>query len=207
MELPRLPFASAIDRLQPRERLLVGILGGVLLAFFVFIALHLVSSSLDDIQEENEGHSEVLREIGRNRATFRETERQMRDVERRYATKAPPLQSFLEEKATSRGIEIRDAQDRPDVQHGKKFVERSVQIRLNKVDIRSFVDLMEDVSTSRHPMAVTKLRVRKRLAEPNAFDVEMTVSAFDRVGAPIATPGRPGRLQRTERTEKKEPGS
>lgn len=203
MALPALPFAAAIDRLQPRERLLLGVLGGVLVGFLVFLLLHLVSSSLDDIQTKNQENAEVLREIGRNRATFRETERQMRDVERRYATKAPPLQSFLEEKATSRGIEIRDAQDRPEVQHGKKFVERSVQIRLNKVDIRSFVDLMEDVSTSRHPMAVTKLRVRKRLAEPNSFDVEMTVSAFDRVGAPTTAPGRPG----APRTQRREPGS
>lgn len=187
-----LPFAAAIERLQPRERLLLGVMGVVLGLFLAFLVLYGVSSSLDGIQEENEAHAEILREIARNRGEFRESERALRDLDRRYATKAPALQSFLEEKATKRGLEIRDAQDKPEVQHGKEFVERSVQIRLNKVEIRSFVQLMEDIAASRHPMAVSKLRVRRRLAESNSFDVDMTVSAFDRVGGPTKTT-RPAR--------------
>ncbi len=192
-----MPFAAAFDRLSPRERVLVGALGGVLAAFLAFLVVFLVSGNLDGIQKENEEHAEVLREIARNRAAFRESLQAQAELERRYATKAPPLQSFLEEKATKRSLEIRDAQDKPEVQHGTDFVERSVQIRLNKVEIRSFVQLMEDVSTNRHPLAISKLRVRRRLAEPNSFDLDMTVSAYDRVGAPTPSktkrPARRGR--------------
>lgn len=190
-----IPFAGAVERLNPRERLLLGLMGLVVALFLLFLVQHGVSSGLDDLQTENEDNADVLREIARNRARFRESERRRRDLDRRYATKAPALQGFLEEKATSRGVEIRDAQDRPEVAHGKQFVERSVQIRLNKVEIRPFVQLMEDVTTSRHPMAITKLRVRRRIAEPNSFDVDMTVSAFDRIGGPSPSKARarPGR--------------
>jgi general secretion pathway protein M len=42
------------------------------------------------------------------------------------------------------------------------------------------VRLMEKIETSGHPVAISSLDIRKRASEPDSFDVDMVVSAFDR---------------------------
>jgi general secretion pathway protein M len=51
---------------------------------------------------------------------------------------------------------------------------------LRKVGMLKLVKLMERIETSGHPVMLSSLNIRKRAVEPDSFDVEMVVSAFDR---------------------------
>lgn len=191
--------ASFWSRTSPRERLMLGGLAFAIAVFALFLAVSAVASSLSEIEEENFDNAESLRFIQRNAEKLREAQRDAVARERRFARKAPALQGWLEGIATKRSLEIPEAQDKPEVNIGKNFTERSVEIRLRKIGLRPLTEFMVDVENSPYPVAVTKLHVRRRVGESDQFDVEMTVSAYDwlqagkatkatRPGAPRATP-------------------
>ena len=66
----------------------------------------------------------------------------------RDARKAPQLAGFLAQMADQSGIDIPESQDRPTVPHGKKFDERSTQIRLRQVGMLKLATFMEKIEQS-----------------------------------------------------------
>jgi len=184
-------IANFWARTSPRERLMLGGLGGTVVAFVLFVILTSVSSSLSDIEDQNLENAESLRFIQRNADKLRQAQRDESARERRFSRKAPALQGWLEGIATKRSLEIPEAQDRPEVNLGKNFTERAVEIRLRKIGLRPLTEFMVDVENSPYPVAVTKLHVRRRVGESDQFDVEMTVSAYDwsEAGKALKRPG------------------
>jgi general secretion pathway protein M len=77
-------------------------------------------------------------------------------------------------------VEIPESQDRQPVPHGKRFTERSTKITLRRVGMFKLVKLLERLETSGHPVALASLNIHKRGSEPDSFDVDMVVSAYDR---------------------------
>lgn len=172
-------IAGFWSRTSPRERLLLGGLVIAVVVFILFVAISQVSASLSELEDQNFENAEALRFIERNADKLRESQRDEAARERRFSRKAPALQGWLEGIATKRSLEIPEAQDKPEVNLGKNFTERSVEIRLRKIGLRPLTEFMVDVENSPYPVAVTKLHVRRRVGESDQFDVEMTVSAYD----------------------------
>jgi hypothetical protein len=101
----------------------------------------------------------------------------------RYSSPAPPLAAFLAGLASQAGIEIPESQDRQAIPHGKKYTERSTKMSLHKVGMLKLAKFMESIEQSGNPIRISVLNIRKRGPEPDMYDVDMTVSAFDRVAA------------------------
>jgi len=139
-----------------------------------------VSALLASKRSDNEALRQVIESIQAARAGVSARDRDKEKVVKRYANAAPPLAGLLEKLATAEKIEIPESQDRPVVPHGKRFEERSTKIVLHKVGMLALVKFLEKFAQSGHPVAVTKLNVRKRATEPDSYDVELIVSAFDR---------------------------
>ena len=110
-------------------------------------------------------------------------------LEQRYKKPAPQLQAFLAKLASDVGVEIPESQDRQLVPRGKRFDERSTKITLRKVGMLKLVKFLEKIEQSGHPVKVSQLDIRKRSEAPDAYDVDMIVSAFDRKALPEAKPG------------------
>ena len=78
--------------------------------------------------------------------------------------------------------------------HGKQYVERNTVIHLKKSGMAPIAKFLEAIEKSGYPVAVTRLNIRKRAGEPDSYDVEVGVSAFDRTrdraapAAPRRTP-------------------
>jgi len=185
-------IANFWSRTSPRERLMLGGLGVAVAVFVLFVAINQVSGSLSELEEHNFENAEALRFIQRNADKLRDAQRDEAARERRFARKAPALQGWLEGIATKRSLEIPEAQDKPEVNLGKNFTERAVEIRLRKIGLRPLTEFMVDIENSPYPVAVTKLHVRRRVGESDQFDVEMTVSAYDWLLAGKGTKARPG---------------
>jgi hypothetical protein len=98
----------------------------------------------------------------------------------RYATPAPPLAAFLAGLASEVGIEIPESQDRQAIPHGKRYTERSTKMSLHKVGMLKLAKFMERIEQSGNPIRISSLNIRKRGPEPDMYDVDMTISAFDR---------------------------
>jgi general secretion pathway protein M len=167
-------------RLEPRERRLLGIMGG-LFGFMAFLAIPIgIAATVHGQASENNALRKAITDIEDAREAVGKAQAARDAVTQRYAMPAPPLASFLSKIASEAQVEIPESQDRQAVPHGKRYSERSTKIVLRKVGMLKLIRLMEGVEKSGHPVSLSSLNIRKRSTEPDSFDVDMVVSAFDR---------------------------
>ena len=173
-------IAERLSRLEPRERRLLGILSGVLGAI-AFLAVPIaIAASVHSQASANEALREAISNIDDARERVEKAQATRDAVTARYAIPAPPLAAFLSKIAGDAQVEIPESQDRQAVPHGKRYDERSTKIVLRKVGMLKLVHLMEGLEKSGHPVSLSSLNIRKRAVEPDSYDVDMVVSAFDR---------------------------
>jgi general secretion pathway protein M len=177
-----------LDRLNlnPRERRLVGFM----LAFLGVVVVLGIPLGLESLvlsrKADNEELRTALAAVQSARTDVKEKQARKSSIAQRYANRAEPLAGFLERYARKEKLEITDSQDRPEQPHGKKYSERSTQIHLKKSGMYPIAKFLEDIEKSNLPVAVTRLSIRKRSGEPDSYDVEVAVSAFDRNATPAA---------------------
>ncbi|WP_437724523.1 type II secretion system protein GspM [Sorangium sp. So ce861] len=173
-----------LDKLEPRERrlltILVGFLG-VLVFLLVPIGLASVASGR---RADNQEIRELLQQIYEASGKVSERKAQKDALLARYARPAPALAGFIEDAAKQQGLTAAESQDRPDVPHGKKYTERVTVVKMHRIGMLGLAKMLERIETSGHPVAVTKLNIKPRAGEPDSYEVELGVSAFDRKGDP-----------------------
>ncbi len=181
-------MANVLDKLSPRERKLALTLAGVV-AFLLLIAVPAVLESLVfSRRSESDNLRAALGAVQAARAQVRERQSKKDSIALRYGKKAPVLAGYLEQTARAQKLEVTDSVDRPEVPHGKRYTERATVIHLKKSGMYSIAKFIEALERSGYPVAATRLSVRKRSGEPDSYDVEIGVSAFDRVDAVSAPP-------------------
>jgi general secretion pathway protein M len=191
-------LADRLSRLEPRERRLLGILGGILGAM-AFLAVPIaIAASVHGQANENEALRSAITSIEDAREHVEKVQAARDAVAARYASVAPPLAAFLSKIAGDAQVEIPESQDRQAVPHGKRYTERSTKIVLRKVGMLKLVHLMEGLEKSGHPVSISSLNIRKRAVEPDSYDVDMVVSAFDRKAPePKKAEGKPAASSET----------
>lgn len=205
--------AAALDVLRgafagvsPRERRMLAILGVVLAVLALAGVYFFVSSALDDLEAERADTVEALRTLRNERARIRQRQQRRERLAARYATKAPPLTSYVEEAARAANVTVAEATDRtaPPVE-GRRFQRRAVAIRLRRVDLQSLVNFMDRIDSAPFPVAITSVRIRKRFGESNSYDVDdMVIATWDRL-EPVSARGRGGsRDGGTRRTQERD---
>ena len=177
-------IADRIARLDPREQRL---LNGGLVALSVVIVL-LVPISLTAIVHGRRADNQALRDaaigISDNVDEIQRAQVEKAATVERYSKPAPPLAPFLAGLATDGGVEIPESQDRQAIPHGKKYMERSTRFSLHKVGMLKLSKFMEKIEQSGNPITISSLNLTKRGPEPDQYDAEIVVSAFDRSSAP-----------------------
>lgn len=177
--------------LNPREQRLAsfGAMAlGVLLILAIPVGLWLSVSARG---AENEELREALAAVNGARAKIEERKAKRAEIVQRYAQKAPPLSGFLGQNATANGLQVHEATDRPDVLHGKRYTERVTVVKFQKSGLAHIAKFLEALQKSGFPVSVTRLNLRKRAGEPDSFDAEVGVSAYDR-NEPAPAPKEPG---------------
>lgn len=177
-------IADRFSGLGAREQRLVNA-ALLIVAVLVVIVLPIGLSALVHAKR---GDNLALREAGDSIVDSREQIDKVK-LERaatlaRYASPAPPLAAFLAGLASEAGVEIPESQDRQAVPHGKKYTERSTKLALHKVGMLKLAKFMEHIEQVGRPITISSLNIRKRGPDPDTYDVEMVVSAFDRSSAP-----------------------
>lgn len=177
-------FAERLDKLEPRERRLLGLLTG-LVAVLLVLALPLYAwSAVRDARDSNEQVRDLISDIYKARMSVGEMRAKQEALLARYSKPAPQLAGFIEEAAKANNITVADSQDKPEVPHGKKYSERITVVKLHKVGMLNLVKLLEKIEQSGHPVAISRLNIRPRSGEPDSYEVELGVSAYDRKADP-----------------------
>ncbi len=181
-------LADRLNSLEERERKLLIVLMGLFAAMVVLFVPIGLSLMLSSDRDRNRALSEAILAVNDNRVLIEKRAAERSRVEERYAHKAPQLAGFLAQMADQAGVDIPETQDRSMVPHGKKFDERSTQIRLRQVGMLKLANFMEKIEHSSYPVTISRLDIRSRAGKPDEYDVEMIVSAFDEKAAPKKAP-------------------
>jgi len=154
-----------------------GLLVVVILPIVLIVIVHTKSS-------ENQALRDAADNIADSREQIEKVKLEKAATIERYAKPAPPLAAYLSGLASEVGIEIPESQDRQSVPHGKRYAERSTKMSLHKVGMLKLAKFMERIEQSGSPILISSLNIRKRGPDPDMYDVEMQVSAFDRIASP-----------------------
>jgi general secretion pathway protein M len=187
-----LSLRERFERLEDREKKLLGILGIVAVVGGVLIVPLGVAAALHSERTANQELRDAILALDAAKPEIDAARVQQKAIEARYANQAPPLAAYLSKVAAEVEIEIPESQDRQAVPHGKRYEERSTKITIRKTGMLKIAKFMEKIAQSGHPVSITQLSIRKRSVEPDSYDVDMIVSAFDRkADKPKAKPGTP----------------
>lgn len=167
--------------LNPREQRVASIAVYVLAAVVLLAIPFGLSSLVSSRRAENEELKDALAAVNGARVKIRERQERKSSIAQRYQKRAPHLGGFLEQNAGASKLQVADSTDRPEVNHGKQYVERHTVIHLKNAGMGPIARFLEGLEKSEYPIAITRLSIRKRAGEPDSYGpIEIGVSAYDR---------------------------
>ena len=168
------------EKLEPRERRLLTILGSILgVALLLALPIYVVKS-VSDKRTENEQLRGLVDSIYEARATIGERKAKHDALLARYGKPAPALAGFIEEASRANNIGAAESQDRPEAPHGKRYTERMTVVKMHKVGMLALAKMLEKIEQSGYAVVISKLNIKPRGGEADSYEVELGVSAFDR---------------------------
>ncbi len=190
MKLDLSPILATYQRLSSRERLLVGLAGAAAL----IIALYtLVWEPL------NQGRAELARRIQVKRQELTEMQSMREDylallnqfeLRQKIIERADPKFSlFPHIEATVGQVVGREkiaSMNPTNKDIGDAYREESVEIKLTGISLQQLTDLMYRIEKSPQPLRFTRMSVKKRVRDPQSFDVTATVSMLKALAPPPA---------------------
>jgi general secretion pathway protein M len=186
--MARFALPIRFANMNARERRLATILGAFL-AFAVFFAVPVYLEV--DVHSKRATVEELrtaLDDVQSARGPIRDRQSKKATIAQRYAKRAPQLAGFIEENAKKQALEVVDSVDRPEQPHGKRFTERATTVHLKKAGMLAIAKFLESLEQSGYPILVSQIDLRKRAGEPDSYDVEVTISAYDKSEAPAPAP-------------------
>jgi general secretion pathway protein M len=174
------PLLATYQRLSARERLLVGLAGGAVLVIALYT---LVWEPLDA------GRTDLARRIQVKKGELVEMQHMREDylallnqfeLRQKIIERADPKFSlFPHIEATVGQVVGREkiaSMNPTNKDIGGAYREESVEIKLTGIALQQLTDLMYKIEKSPQPLRFTRLQVKKRLRDPQSFDVTATVS-------------------------------
>jgi general secretion pathway protein M len=177
-----------IDKLEPRERRLLGILGALFGAGVVLLGPFGIWTYVSGKRADNQDLRELVDQIYEARGSIAEKKAKHDALVARYAKPAPQLAAFIDEAAKENGATAGDTQDLPEIPHGKRYAERVTRVKFHKIHMLALAKTLEKIEQSGYPVSISRLSIRPHGGgEADAYEVEFAVSAFDRK-ADVPTP-------------------
>jgi len=178
---PAAYLQSEWNRMAPRERRLVSVLIGAVVAFAVLVTGFIIVGNLSDIETANEDAREALAAIAKHKDEYIEARERMRAQEVRIGTEPPQFAADLEEAAREVSIQIPETNEQPAVPVGKRYLEHKVDVKLRQVDLQSLSKFLSRLENGRRLIVVSQLRIRKHFSEGDKLDVEFQALAYEKV--------------------------
>jgi len=177
---PLSSLSAYLDRLAPRERMLVGVGGAVavllVLYSFVWDPLQQARESLatDITRAENS-----LAEIQTLRTAYYETKRRIVANEAALTRGDANfnlfsyVQSTVKQAVSAERISSMNPSTR---EVGTNFVEERVEIKITQIGLPALTDLVYRIEKGTNPLRFSRLQIKKRADDIYTFDITATVS-------------------------------
>lgn len=179
---PAVYVATEWNRMSPRERRLISILGGAFSICAFLLVAYLMFDSLQSMSQDNQDMRDALDAIAKHSDEYRDGKARAAAQALRIGSDPPQLAADLEAAAKEAGIQIPETADRPDAAAGKRYVEHSLDLKLRKVDLKSLATFLGKVETSRRLILITRLEIRRSFGgDGTSVDVDLTATTYERL--------------------------
>jgi general secretion pathway protein M len=171
---------TAYEGLSSQERLLVGIAGGLLAAFVLFLAVvNPVLRAASSAAARVGSAEQELEAVRRLRREYDEVHGRLATVEERIRS-GPRGEIFttLEKLASESAVKI-DAMEPRTSPASDAYRETKVQVSLKNVTLAQLVNYLHRIDSSEQVLSIKSLRIRARKDKPDLLDVTFTVSSFE----------------------------
>jgi general secretion pathway protein M len=151
--------------LTGRERRLVGLAAAAVALFVVFLIFYSFASTAEATRRRTATKIEKLQEVQALASSYREAQQARQNVERQLTQSNVQLISYIEEKGTTAGLDIRSMNPKGDVPRGDgRIIESSVEVTLTDVELGKLAAFLAEVERGPGVVKVTRLRLEPRPA-------------------------------------------
>ena len=175
------------QKLEPRERLLVKIAGGILGLFLIYNLIYVpivdLGSGLEDkiVQRQHE-----LAEVRRLAETYAQLKAEVTQAEHRTVPKGRDFSLFsVVESSLTKSVgreKIGSITPGSDRKLTDGFTEYSVELKLANVNLGQLVDALYGINSLTMPIGVANIRIQRRTQDTHSYDVDLTCVALARNG-------------------------
>ncbi len=171
------------QKLEPRERILVQIAGGLLAIFLIYNLVYVpivsLSSGLEDkIAERQHDLAEVRRLAG----TYAQLKANLANAEKRTVPLGKDFSLFsVVEASMTKSVgreKIGSITPGSDRKLSDGFTEYSVQLKLANVNLAQLIDALYGINSLATPIGVSTIRIQRRTPDTHSYDVDLTCVAL-----------------------------
>jgi type II secretory pathway component PulM len=176
---------SRYQKLEPRERLLVKIAGGIFGLFLLYNIIYVpivdLSSGLEDkiVQRQRD-----LAEVRRLAGTYAQLKAEVASAEHHTVPQGRDFSLFsVVEASLTKSVgreKIGSITPGSDRKLSDGFTEYSVQLKLDNVNLEQLVDALYGINSLSMPIGVANIRIQRRTQDTHSYDVDLTCVALAR---------------------------
>jgi type II secretory pathway component PulM len=171
------------QKLEPRERILVQIAAGL---FGVFLIYNLVYVPIVDLgsglQDRIVQRRQDLAEVRRLAVSYAQTKADLANAERHTVPLGKDFSLFsVVEASMTKSVgreKIGSIAPGEDRKLSDGFIEYSVQLKLDNVNLAQLVDALYGINSLPMPIGVSNLRIQRRTQDTHSYDVYLTCVAL-----------------------------
>jgi type II secretory pathway component PulM len=167
--------------LAPREQILVGAAGGiVVLAILVIAIIQPVVSAADRASERRLAAEQQLQAITRLAAEYDQLGARLEKVEERIRANREKsnLRSLLESLASQSQVRISSMEERQSGRN-ENYAETKLEVNLKSVTLSQTVRYLHNIESSNRQLSIKSLRIKSQQGEDARLDVTFSVSSFE----------------------------
>ena len=171
------------QKLEPRERILVQIAGGLIGIFLIYNLIYMpivdLSSGLQDkiTQRQND-----LIEVRRLAGTYAQLKANLANAEKRTVPTGRDFSLFSVVEASMTKTVGRDKIGSITPGSDRKltdgFIEYSVQLKLDNLSLSQVVDALYGINSLPMPIGVSNIRIQRRTQDTHSYDGDLTCVAL-----------------------------
>jgi type II secretory pathway component PulM len=171
------------QKLEPRERILVQIAGGLVGVFLIYNLVYIpivdLSSGLED--KITQRQSELV-QVRRLAATYAQLKGDVANAERHTVPLGKDFSLFsVVEASMTKSVgheKIGSITPGSDRKLSDGFTEYSVQLKLDNVNLTQLVDALYGINSLSMPIGVSTIRIQRRTQDTHSYDVDLTCVAL-----------------------------
>jgi Type II secretion system (T2SS), protein M len=178
--------AEWFEKREPREKLLLRLLAGVLAVLFIYNLVYLPAREWQDSLAERVAtrQQQILRLRGMMRS-YERLRAELAATQKRTVTagKDPALFSVLEMTLTNNVGRAKIGSITPsERQVPGGFEQYTVDVKLNEIALRQIVDTLYSLQSLNVPVTISNLQIHQHARDSHSYDVDLTCMALGKTG-------------------------